>query len=427
MDLFAEEITSSNQTQSPLADRLRPLQLDEVVGQDHILAAGAPLRTAIEIGQPPSMILWGPPGSGKTTLAMVVAAYTDARMVSLSAVTGGLADVRRIIATAEQAKSRGIHTILFVDEIHRFNKAQQDAFLPHVESGTITLIGATTENPSFEVIGALLSRTRVIVLKSLQFHDLEDILDRALADTTRGLQTSNVTLDEDARRILIEASNGDARQLLNTLELAVQIADSSDEKWDKALNGKLIANVLGGRTHRYDKRGEEHYNLISALHKSMRASDANASVYWLYRMLAAGEEPLYIARRLIRFASEDVGLGDSQALGITLAARDAYRTLGSPEGELALAQAVLYLACAKKDVRVYKASRDVQQFIEEQPDLQVPMHLRNAPTAMMKEMGYGKDYRYPPTDPLGAKRQSYLPDEFAGRVWFSHEETGDHS
>lgn len=425
MDLFAEEIASSSQVQSPLADRMRPLRLDEVVGQDHVLAAGAPLRTAIEKGQPPSMILWGPPGSGKTTLAMVVAAYTDARMVSLSAVSGGLADVRRLVAAAEQARSRGVRTILFVDEIHRFNKSQQDAFLPHVERGTITLIGATTENPSFEVNGALLSRMRVIVLNALQFHHLEEILDRALSDPTQGLTTSNVTLDADARRILIEASSGDARQLLNTLELAVQVALSQDETWDKALGGKLIANVLGGRTHRYDKRGEEHYNLISALHKSMRASDANASVYWLYRMLAAGEEPIYIARRLIRFASEDVGLGDPQALGVTLAARDAYRTLGSPEGELALAQAVLYLACAKKDVRVYNASRDVQQFIAEKPDLQVPMHLRNAPTALMKEMGYGKDYCYPPNDPEGARRQSNLPEELVDRVWFSSEETGE--
>jgi putative ATPase len=345
-------------------------------------------------------------------------------MVPFSAVTGGIPEVRRIIERAAQARARQERTILFIDEIHRFNKAQQDAFLPHVERGVITLIGATTENPSFEINGALLSRLRVFVLKPLDSAELGVLLDRALEDDEIGLGTLRLDMESDARSLLIDCAFGDARRLLSTLELAAEmLADRPPE--NRIINRGLIAHVLGRRTHRYDKSGEEHFNLISALHKSLRGSDANAALYWLYRMLEAGEDPLYIARRLVRFASEDVGLADPQALVHTVAARDAYMALGSPEGDLALAQAVVYLARAPKDVRVYRAERAVRATIEEQPDLEVPLHLRNAPTGLMRALGYGRDYHYPPADPEVARGQTYLPPELADRDWLGTEQEGE--
>ena len=408
---------------APLSNRMRPRRLDELVGQKHLLGAGCPLRAAIESGRPPSMILWGPPGSGKTSLAAVVAAHTDARMVHFSAVTGGIPEVRKVIESAQLARSRGERTILFVDEIHRFNKAQQDAFLPHVERGTITLIGATTENPSFEINAALNSRMRTFILNELDLEDLGLLLERALSDHECGLGAEGWTLHTDARALLVGNANGDARRLLTTLELAAEFtrARARGQAAERTIDREAVAAVLGGRTHRYDKDGEEHYNLISALHKSLRGSDPDASLYWLYRILEAGEDPMFIARRLIRFASEDVGLADPQALILTVAARDAYHALGSPEGELALAQATAYLARAPKDVRVYKAEGALKELIDREPDLPVPLHLRNAPTALMKAAGYGKDYRYPPDDPARADGQSYLPQKLKGSRWLDPE------
>jgi putative ATPase len=403
--------------QAPLADRMRPRTVDDVVGQTHLLRAGAPLRQAIESGRPPSMVFWGPPGSGKTTLAAVIAAHTKARMVWFSAVTGGVSDVRKIIDAAQLALSRGERTILFVDEIHRFNKAQQDAFLPHVERGTVTLIGATTENPSFEINAALLSRMRVFILNVLNDADLGVLLDRALSDRERGLGEAGASIEPEARTLLLQSANGDARRLLSALELSVEFLRSKGQETAGVIDKRTIAEVLGGRTHLYDKAGEEHYNLISALHKSLRGSDVNASLYWLYRMLESGEDPMYLARRLIRFASEDVGLADARALPLAIAAHDAYHALGSPEGDLALGHLVAYLAAAPKDVRVYKAEKAIKETLREMPDLPVPLHLRNAPTALMRAAGYAKDYRYPPDDAEGGKGQKYLPPELGSVRW----------
>jgi len=343
--------------------------------------------------------------------------HTHARVVAFSAVTGGLADVRKVIAGADALRSRGETTVLFVDEIHRFNKSQQDAFLPHVEKGTITLIGATTENPSFEVNGALLSRLRVFVLEPLSEADLELLLDRTLSDSERGLGSRPPQLEADARHLLVHSAQGDARRLLTSLELANECAQRLAGEGTPVIHRRLVADVLGGRVHLYDKRGEEHYNLISALHKSLRGSDADASLYWLERMLASGEDPMYILRRLIRFASEDVGVADPQALLLAVAARDAYDMLGSPEGELALAQLAVYLARAPKDVSVYRAVLRLRETISEAPDLPVPLHLRNAPTRLMQELGYGKNYQYPPDAADAAAHQSYLPDALAGSKW----------
>jgi len=426
VDLFTDVANADSDVYAPLALRMRPRRLDDLVGQKHLLGPGCPLRIAIESGRPPSMILWGPPGSGKTSLAAVIAAHTDARMVNFSAVTGGIPEVRKIVETAQIARTRGARTILFVDEIHRFNKAQQDAFLPHVERGTVTLIGATTENPSFEINAALNSRVRTFILNGLDSEDLEQLLLRALADPQHGLGAEGWELEADARALLIASADGDARRLLTTLELAAEFvrARGRGEVLAGTIDREAVAAVLGGRTHRYDKAGEEHYNLISALHKSLRGSDADASLYWLYRMLEAGEDPMFLARRLIRFASEDVGLADPQALILAVAARDAYHALGSPEGELALAQATAYLARAPKDVRVYKAEGALKESIEREPDLAVPLHLRNAPTGLMKAAGYGKEYRYPPDDPERAANQSYLPAEIAMKRWLGEEPGG---
>lgn len=422
VDLFTDRVKSDREPQAPLAERMRPRTIDEVVGQQHLLRPGGPLRQAIESGNPPSMVFWGPPGSGKTTLAAVIAAHTHARMVWFSAVTGGVADVRRIIESAQNARSRGEKTILFVDEIHRFNKAQQDAFLPHVERGTVTLVGATTENPSFEINGALLSRLRVFILNPLTNDELGMLLEAALTDPERGLGGDTWQIDPEARTLLVESAGGDARRLLSALELAAEFV-RAESGTANVIDKRTIAEVLGGRTHRYDKAGEEHYNLISALHKSLRGSDPDAAMYWLYRMLESGEDPLYVARRMIRFASEDVGLADPRALPLAIAARDAYVTLGSPEGDLALGQLAAYLALAPKDVRVYQAEKAIREAIASEPDLPVPLHLRNAPTKLMGAAGYGKGYRYPPTDPKGGAGQSYLPDELAGRRWLKREQS----
>jgi putative ATPase len=427
MDLFAEAADVRRDIMHPLADRMRPRRIDEVVGQEHVIGPGRPLRVAIESGRPPSMVLWGPPGSGKTSLAAVIAAHTDARMVAFSAVTGGIPEVRRIIETAAQARAQGKRTILFVDEIHRFNSAQQDAFLPHVERGTITLIGATTENPSFEVNAALNSRLRTFILNPLGPDELRQLVGRALSDRERGLGDPGWQVATDAETLLVQGADGDARRLLATLELAAEYvrAKQGASGGSATIDAESVAAVQGGRTHHYDKIGEEHYNLISALHKSLRGSDADAALYWLYRMLESGEDPMFIARRLIRFASEDVGLADSHALVVAVAAREAYHMLGSPEGELALAHATAYLARAPKDVSVYKASGAIKEQIARDPDWPVPLHLRNAPTALMKAAGYGRDYRYPPDDPAGAVRQTYLPPELEGTRWLDPEPPGE--
>jgi putative ATPase len=369
------------------------------------------------------MILWGPPGSGKTTLAFLLAEGTGAHFVAFSAVLSGVKEIRQVIAEAETQRARlGKRTILFVDEIHRFNKAQQDAFLPHVEKGTIVLVGATTENPSFEVNSALLSRCRVYVLHQLSEDELLTILGRALADPDRGLGKSPVDAGDEALRLIARLANGDARAALNILELAVTLTPESGGRW--RLTEATIVEASQQKTLLYDKAGEEHYNLISALHKSLRDSDPDGALYWLARMLASGEDPLYLARRLVRFASEDIGNADPRALQITLAAKDAYHFLGSPEGELALAQAVLYLACAPKSNAVYTAFNAATEDVRDQPAEPVPLHLRNAPTGLMAGLGYGKGYRYAHDAPDALVDQEHLPESLKGRKYYHPTDRG---
>lgn len=388
-DLFAEPVGSDQPDLSaPLAERMRPRNLDEYIGQEHLLAAGKPLRTQIERDQLGSMILWGPPGVGKTTLARIIARQTHAEFVQFSGVLSSIKEVKQVMAGAEKMHRAGRRTIVFVDEIHRFNKAQQDAFLPYVERGDITLIGATTENPSFEVISALLSRTKVYVLKEQTLEHLQALLKRALADHERGLgEHKRHAADAVLEQIAIFA-NGDARAALQTLETAALSADSDE------ITVELIAEVLQRRTLRYDRAGEEHYNTISALHKSIRSSDPDAALYWLARMLEGGEDRLYIGRRLVRIASEDVGLADPRALEQTLAAVEAFRLLGEPEGDLALAQATLYLAMSPKSDAAYRALGNVSKDARESAEEAIPLHLRNAPTGLMKDLGYGKGYQH---------------------------------
>ncbi len=400
---------------SPLADRIRPNSLDGFLGQEGIIGKGTVLRNAIENDEIPSMILWGPPGSGKTTLARIIARMTKANFVQFSAVTGSVADVRTIIAAAkERKKIYGQKTVLFVDEIHRFNKAQQDAFLPHVENGTVILIGATTENPSFEIVSALLSRTKVFVLKSLSAQDLAQIIKRAISDKECGLGEENIEIDDGTILSLAEAADGDARTALNALELAVKSAPKTGDKI--IINKETIRQSLQKSHLLYDKGGEEHYNIISALHKSMRGSDADAALYWLGRMLEAGEDPLYVARRLIRFASEDIGLADPQALVQAVSAYEACHFNGMPECNVNLAQAAVYLAKAPKSNKLYLAYGKVQKDIADLPSESVPLHLRNAPTKLMKELGYGEGYKY---DKKEAKEtgQTYLPDNLRDRKY----------
>jgi len=421
VELFPEPASASGPAPAgPLADRMRPRTLDDVVGQEHLLGPGRVLRAALERGELHSMILWGPPGSGKTTLASLMAQVTGARFVAFSAVLSGVKEIRQVVGEAETERARRRRrTILFVDEIHRFNRAQQDAFLPHVEKGTIVLIGATTENPSFEVNSALLSRCRVYVLRALSEPDVIEILRRALADRERGLGAAGLRVADDALAHIARLANGDARAALNVLELAAQLAAPSGE-----ITGATIREAGQRRTLLYDKSGEEHYNLISALHKSLRDSDPDASLYWMTRMLDSGEDPLYVARRLVRFASEDIGNADPQALTLTLAAKDAYDFLGSPEGELALAQATLYLAMAPKSNAAYVAYNEARADVGAAPAEPVPLHIRNAPTGLMKDLGYGRGYQYAHDAPEARVDQEHLPESLRGRRYYRPTDRG---
>ncbi|MFH1047391.1 MAG: replication-associated recombination protein A [Patescibacteria group bacterium] len=422
-DLFAFKAEKQLRRGAPLPDRMRPISLADFVGQTGVVGKGSMLRRLLEKDEVPSMIFWGPPGTGKTTLARIVAQMTKARFVQFSAVSCGVADLRRVIAEAEERlQFQAERTILFVDEIHRWNKAQQDAFLPHVENGTVALIGATTENPSFEVNSALLSRCKVFVLERLAPEDIEKLLVRALADQEFGLGDSQVQADDGAVRFIAEVADGDARAALNLLEMAVKstpvrAANDTDkrQKLIKLTKGAVVKMVR--RTHlKYDKGGEEHFNIISALHKSLRGSDADAALYWLVRMLESGEEPLYVARRLVRFASEDIGLADPQALVQANAAFDAAHRLGMPECNVHLAQAVVYLARAPKSNELYVAYGLARQDVEQTQNEPVPLHLRNASTKLMRELGYGRDYIYNPSVD-GPVEQDYLPDSLKGKKY----------
>ena len=408
---------------APLAERMRPRSFDEFVGQQELLAPGKPLREAIERDLLQSIILWGPPGTGKTTLARIIADTTKAKFVSFSAVLAGIKEIREVMSEAErQRRATGRRTIVFIDEIHRFNKAQQDAFLPRVEAGDIVLIGATTENPSFEVNAALLSRSKVFVLHGLTTDEVEGILRRALADPERGLGDQPVAVDADALHAIAMYANGDARSALNLLELSVAAAPASDA--GRRVDVTRVEQTIQRRALLYDKSGEEHYNLISALHKSMRNSDPDATVYWLARMVEAGEDPLYIARRLVRFASEDVGNADPQALTVAVAAKDAVHFIGMPEGNTALAQAALYLATAPKSNAVYEAYNQAAADANKDVAQPVPLHLRNAPTKLMKDLEYGKGYKYAHNEADAIADMSCLPSALEGRKYYDPKERG---
>ena len=423
-ELFRKKEMEVFKGEAPVADRMRPRALDEFVGQDHLLGQGKVLRQAIESDHLPSMILWGPPGSGKTTLAMIIASTTGAQFLAFSAVLSGVKEIKEVIQEAEEEwKYSKRRTILFVDEIHRFNKAQQDAFLPHVEKGTIILIGATTENPSFEVISPLLSRTKVFTLQSLKEEEIELILKRALADRERGLGKYQTAIEPEVIKGICQLANGDARAALNTLEMLV-LTTPPDGEGIRRIKKEDLKEVLQRKAYLYDKSGEEHYNLISALHKSLRGSDPDAALYWLGRMLEAGEDPLYIARRLIRFASEDIGMADPQALQVTVAAQQAFHFIGLPEGNLALAQAAVYLATAPKSNAIYTAYQRVQRDIREVENMPVPFHIRNAPTKLMEDLGYGKDYKYPHDYPDHFVEEEYLPENLKGRTYYHPTEQG---
>ncbi len=428
-DIFDFQAQITAEASHPLAERMRPKTLDEFRGQPEVVGEGTPLRHAISSDRIFSMILWGPPGCGKTTLARIVARETKCHFVHFSAVLSGVKDIRAVIGIAsDQQRLYRKRTILFVDEIHRFNKSQQDAFLPHVESGLITLIGATTENPSFEVIPALMSRCRVIVLKMLSAEALESIIRNALSDTERGLGKTALTIASDAVAALVQMADGDARSALNSLETAASLVMSeiaaADAPESREITASDIEKAAQKKALLYDKSGEEHYNLISALHKSLRGSDPDAALYWLARMLASGEDPLYVARRMIRFASEDIGNADPYALDIALRATEAFRMLGSPEGELALAQAVVYLATAPKSNSVYVALGKALRTAKESGALPVPFHIRNAPTRLMKELGYGDGYQYAHDFQDAFVPQDYLPEALKERHFYHPSDRG---
>ena len=419
-----EKEDSPDSKSMPLAARMRPQIFDEFVGQEHLVAPGRVFRKCIEADQLPSMVFWGPPGSGKTTLAHIIANVTEAKFSSLSAVSAGVADLRHVIGQAKKRlKSSGRRTILFVDEIHRFNKAQQDAVLPFVESGTVTFIGATTENPSFEVIAPLLSRCRVFRLNLLSDEEIEVIVKRAIEDEERGLGKLQINMSEEALNHLVAASNGDARVALNALEMAV-FATSPDSEGSRSLELSAIEEALQHRALLYDKTGDQHYDLISALHKSLRGSDPDAALYWLGRMLEAGEDPLYIARRLVRFASEDVGMADPQALMVAVASQQAVHFVGLPEGNLALAEAVVYLATAPKSNSLYQAYSRVRHDIEHGRIEPVPLHLRNPVTKLMRDTGYGRGYKYAHHYPDHFVKQQNLPPSLQGKRYYTPNKQG---
>ena len=419
MTLFEEN--QEDHLVRPLADRLRPRTIDQVVGQQHLIAENKPLRTAIDSGKLHSMVFWGPPGTGKTTLAKLLAHHSESEFVSLSAVLAGVKDIRAAVELASQRQQAGLgKTVLFVDEVHRFNKAQQDAFLPHIENGTIIFVGATTENPSFELNNALLSRMRVYVLKSLSSVDISNLIDRALTDNEVGLGELGLTISEEDKVNIAELVDGDARRALTMLEIAADLSE------DGNITSGLISEVLsGGTLRRFDKGGEAFYDQISALHKSVRGSDPDAALYWLCRMIDGGCDPKYLARRITRMASEDIGNADPRALRICLDAWETQERLGSPEGELALAQAVIYLAIAAKSNASYMAYNKIMRTIKETGSLEVPMHLRNAPTKLMKELDYGKGYRYAHNEQEGyAAGEQYLPDEIKDDVFYEPTDRG---